>query len=100
MSMVLNIAIALPISEMRYQVASKEGTDMCGQHGRHGAGHEMTMDMCMGHGPRMMQGHDPSMCGRHFFTKEEKAEVLERYKDWLEKEAKGVQEMLDELKKE
>ena len=73
---------------------------MCGHHGRHAGRHEMMMGVCMGHGPRMIPEHDPSMCGRHFFTKEEKAEVLERYKEWLEKEAKGVQELLDELKAE
>jgi hypothetical protein len=55
---------------------------------------------CKGGGHGMAHGHAPSTCGRSFFTKEEKAEMLEMYKDWLEKEAKGVQEHLDRLNKE
>ncbi|UCC92438.1 MAG: hypothetical protein JSW25_07125 [Thermoplasmata archaeon] len=51
-----------------------------------------------GHGP--MHGHDDNTCGRHFFTKEERAEVLERYKEWLEKEAKGVEEAIERMKAE
>ena len=38
-------------------------------------------------------------CGRQFLTKEEKIEHLEKYKEWLEKEAKGIQETIDEIKK-
>ena len=73
---------------------------MCGHHGRYGAGHGMMIGMGMCRGPGMVHGHDPSMCGRHFFTKEERAELLEMYKKWLEKEAQGVEEILKELKKE
>ena len=43
-------------------------------------------------------------CGCHsmrcFPTKEEKLEMLEEYKETLEKEAKGVDEMIKKLKKE
>ncbi|MBI2084304.1 MAG: DUF5320 domain-containing protein [Candidatus Aenigmarchaeota archaeon] len=35
---------------------------------------------------------------RSFLTKEEKVEMLEEYKDYLEKEAKGVAERIKELK--
>lgn len=52
------------------------------------------------HGPDMMHGHGDHGCGRQFFTKEERAEVLARYKEWLEKEAKGVEEALEKLNKE
>lgn len=38
-------------------------------------------------------------CGRHFFTKEERLEKLEDYKNWLEKEKQGVEERIEELKK-
>ena len=48
----------------------------------------------------MGHGHDPLMCGRSFFTKEERAEMLGMYKEWLEKEAKGVEEHLERMKKE
>ena len=58
------------------------------------------MIVCKVQGPGMMHGDDDQMCGRKFFTKEERAEVLERYKDWLEKEAKGVQEAIERMKKE
>ena len=36
---------------------------------------------------------------RSFLTKEEKIELLKEYKDKLEKEAKGVEERITELKK-
>ena len=36
---------------------------------------------------------------RGFLTKEEKIELLNEYKDNLEKEAKGVEERINELKK-
>jgi len=36
---------------------------------------------------------------RGFLTKEEKVEMLEDYKESLEKEAKGVEERIKELKK-
>ena len=38
-------------------------------------------------------------CGRQFYTKEEKLEWLEGYKEQLEKELQGVTERLAELKK-
>ena len=47
-----------------------------------------------------MHGHDDQMCGRQFFTNEEKAELLGKYKDRLEKEAKGVEEAIERMKKE
>ncbi len=37
--------------------------------------------------------------GRSFLTKEEKIEMLEEYKKYLEKEAKGVGERIRELQK-
>jgi hypothetical protein len=43
--------------------------------------------------------HHPELCGRHFFSDEEKAELLRKYKDWLDRESKGVQEMLKKLEK-
>jgi hypothetical protein len=42
---------------------------------------------------------DPHHCGRNFFTKDEKIEMLEKYKEWLEKETKGVDETIENLKK-
>jgi len=36
---------------------------------------------------------------RHFPTKEEKIQHLEEYKKWLEKEAKGVEETIEDIKK-
>jgi hypothetical protein len=58
------------------------------------------MIMCGAHGSGMMHGHGDHMCGRHFFTKEERVEVMQRYKEWLEKEAKGVEEAIEQLNKE
>ncbi len=63
-----------------------------------GDGHGLVV--CMAHGPGMMHGQGDHACGRHFFTKEERAEVLERYREWLEKESKGVEEAIEGLKKE
>ena len=37
--------------------------------------------------------------GRSFLTREEKAEMLKEYKEYLEKEAKGVEEKIKELSK-
>ncbi|KYC51768.1 MAG: hypothetical protein AMQ22_01162 [Candidatus Methanofastidiosum methylothiophilum] len=37
--------------------------------------------------------------GRRFLTKEERIEMLEDYKNWLEKEKQGVEERIEELKK-
>ena len=73
---------------------------MCRHHGRHMMmKNRMMMDCGMGahHGPGM--GHGPCM-GRHFVTKEERVELLEEYKKWLEKEAKGVEEFIADMKKE
>jgi hypothetical protein len=43
---------------------------------------------------------DCSCCGpRAFLTKEEKLEMLKQYKEYLEKEAKGIDEAIAELKK-
>jgi hypothetical protein len=38
-------------------------------------------------------------CNRHFLTTDEKVEHLERYKEWLEMETKGVEEAIANLKK-
>ncbi len=38
-------------------------------------------------------------CGRHFLTTDEKIEHLEKYKEWLEMETKGVDETITKLKK-
>ena len=37
--------------------------------------------------------------GRNYLTKEEKMEHLKEYKNWLEKEKKGVEEKIEELNK-
>jgi hypothetical protein len=37
--------------------------------------------------------------GRRFFTREEKIKHLEEYKEYLEQEAKGVAERIEDLKK-
>jgi hypothetical protein len=63
-----------------------------------GMGHGMIVCKVQGHGT--MHGDNDQMCGRHFFTKEERAEVMNRYKEWLEKEAKGVEEALERMSKE
>lgn len=39
------------------------------------------------------------MHGRQFFTSDEKIEMLERYKEWLTNETKGVDEAIERLKK-
>jgi len=49
----------------------------------------------MNHAMQSMQCHG----GRHFFTKEEKIEHLEHYKQWLENETKGVKEAIKQLQK-
>ena len=53
--------------------------------------------MC--YGPHRMYRNHGMQCCRQFFTKEEKIEHLEEYKKWLEKEAKGVEETIENLKK-
>ena len=79
---------------------------MCEHHGGHHGRRGMMMGtgpgmiVCRVHGHGSMHGHDDHMCGRQFFTKEERAEVLERYREWLEKEAKGVGEAIERMNKE
>ena len=36
---------------------------------------------------------------RNFLSKEEKIEKLKEYKDWLDAESKGVEEVIKDLKK-
>ena len=50
------------------------------------------------YGHHGMQHHWMNCC-RQFLTKDEKIKHLEEYKKWLEQEAKGVQETIDEIKK-
>jgi hypothetical protein len=38
-------------------------------------------------------------CGRQFLTIKEQIERLKEYKKWLEKEAEGVEEAIQQLKK-
>ena len=45
------------------------------------------------------EGMGPMM-GRHFVSEEEKLELMGKYKEWLEKELKGVKEHMDKMKKE
>ena len=59
----------------------------------------------MEHGPRHSHRHGPMEHGpgchrrRHFYTKQERIEMLEEYKTWLDKEKQGVEERIEELKK-
>jgi hypothetical protein len=53
--------------------------------------------MC--HGQHRIYRHHGMQCCRQFLTKDEKIEHLEEYKKWLEKEKKGVEETIEELKK-
>ena len=39
-------------------------------------------------------------CHRMFLTTDEKVEKLEKYKEWLEMETKGVEETIEKLKKD
>ena len=73
---------------------------MCRHHGRHLMMKDRMMMDC-GMGPYYGHGmaHGPCI-GRHFVTKEEKLELLEEYKKWLEKESKGVEEFISDIKKE
>jgi len=49
----------------------------------------------------MKKGCSYGSCSpRNFLTKEEKVEMLADYKESLEKEAKGVAEQIERLKKE
>ncbi len=47
--------------------------------------------------------HGGKMCGmdgmRHFLTNEEKIELLKERKEWLEMEARGVDEVIKDLEK-
>ena len=52
--------------------------------------------MCHGHG---MNRHHEMMCWRNFITTEEKIQHLEEYKKSLENEIKGVDELIEKLKK-
>jgi hypothetical protein len=53
-------------------------------------------NMC--HGYRMDRNHE-MMCWRNFITTEEKIKHLENYKKSLENEIKGVNELIEKLKK-
>ena len=53
--------------------------------------------MYHGHG---MHGHHGNMCFRNFITKDEQIDHLECYKKSLESEIKGVDELIEKLKKE
>ena len=55
----------------------------------------------MEHGPRIghMKNEQSSHRRRHFYTKQERIEMLEEYKTWLDKEKQGVEERIEELKK-
>jgi hypothetical protein len=46
----------------------------------------------------MYRNHGMDCC-RQFFATEEKIEHLEEYKKWLDRESKGVEERIKELKK-
>lgn len=66
-------------------------------HGHHAQGHGALV-----HGARNDTG---CMCGcghhaRRFISRKEKAEMLEEYRDSLKRELEGVEEALEELKKE
>lgn len=55
----------------------------------------------MGHGPRHGHRMHKHSCERrrHFYTKQERIDMLEEYKTWLDKEKQGVEERIEELKK-
>jgi hypothetical protein len=69
------------------------GKGQCGPHGGHHGGP---------HGGPHGGVHGGGGCcgGRAFLTKEEKIERLDEYREWLLSEAKGVEEAIEELKKE
>ncbi len=46
-----------------------------------------------------MYRHHMGHCWRKFLTKEEKIQLLEEYKKWLEKETQGVKEKIEDLNK-
>ncbi len=89
------------------------------QHGHHGRGHEpryegdnccgpMTGSRCCHESAEHEVHHDSCTCDprhsdphgfrRHYFTSEEKIELLDEYLEQLEKEAQGVRERIAELK--
>jgi len=49
--------------------------------------------------PHRMYRNHGMHCLRQFLTKEERIQHLEEYKKWLEKETKGVEEAINDLKK-
>ncbi len=55
----------------------------------------------MEHGPRHGHRMHKHSCERrrHFYTKQERIDMLEEYKTWLDKEKQGVEEKIEELKK-
>lgn len=55
----------------------------------------------MEHGPRHGHRMHKHSCERrrHFYTKQERIDMLEEYKTWLDKEKQGVEERIEELKK-
>ena len=53
--------------------------------------------MCNEH-HEMFRNHG-KYCWRQFLTKKEKIEILEEYKNWLEKETQGVKEKIENLNK-
>ena len=52
--------------------------------------------MCYGYG---MNRYHEMMCWRSFITNEEKIQYLEEYKKSLENEIKGVNEIIEKIKK-
>jgi len=56
--------------------------------------HEETACCCHNHG----HGHYPGHYPRRFLTKEEQIEHLTKYKEWLQNEAKGIDEAIANLK--
>ena len=42
---------------------------------------------------------ESSVAGRKFLTREEKAAMLQEYKDWLDSESRGVAEAIVKLEK-
>jgi hypothetical protein len=87
---------------MRYRITDKEVNKMHRHHGRCGMMHGlMNDDEELIHMKMRFHGMGPGpMMGRHFITENEKVELIERYKEWLEKELKGVNEHIEKLKKE
>ena len=58
---------------------------------------------CHGFGHGYGQEHRHTQhkhANRHFLTKDEKIEKLQEYISWLENELKGVEETIDQIRKE